>query len=129
MAEQTTEGLVEKYVMLRDAKAAAVARFKEKMAKVDDVMAKFEAQLLNQLEATGAESIRTKAGTAYKSVKTSATVADWDAVLEYAITNGLLNLLEKRVNKTAVLEFKEEHNDLPPGVNLREELVVNVRRS
>lgn len=125
----TTETLVEKYVMLRDAKAAATQRFKEKIAKVDEAIGKLEAQLLQQLEATGAESIRTKAGTAYKTVKTSATVADWDAVLSYIVDQGLYNLLERRVSKQAVLEFRQENNDLPPGVNWREELSIGVRRS
>ena len=31
--------------------------------------------------------------------------------------------------KQAVEQYKEEHGDLPPGINWREEVVVNVRRS
>jgi hypothetical protein len=85
--------------------------------------------LLKQLEATGAESVRTKSGTAFKTTKTFASVADWDATLTYIVDQGLFNLLERRVSKQAVLEFKEEHNDLPPGVSWREELAISVRRS
>jgi hypothetical protein len=38
-------------------------------------------------------------------------------------------MLERRVNKTAVEEFKAEHGEIPPGVNTRQEIVINVRRS
>jgi hypothetical protein len=39
-------------------------------------------------------------------------------------------LLEVRVSKTAVEQFREANDDeIPPGVNLRVERVVNVRRS
>jgi hypothetical protein len=124
-----TEEVVQKYVQLRDAKASYVKRFKDKVEKVDEAMSKLEAVLLQQLEATGADSIKTKSGTAFKTRKTSATVSDWDAVLNYVLDNKLFNLLEKRVSKNAVVEFKEANNDLPPGVSWREELAIGVRRS
>lgn len=121
--------LVEKYIELRDHKAKLSAAFKEKTAKLDAVLAKIEGALLQQFNELGMESVRTKSGTAYKSTRASATVADWDHVLDFIQQNDLWNMLEHRVNKTAVEQFKEEHGDLPPGVNWREEVVVNIRRS
>ena len=123
------EELVEKYIQLRDAKAQAAAAFKAKVAKLDEVLTKIEGVLLQQFNEHGMESVRTKAGTAYKSSRVSATVADWDSVLSFIQKNDLWNMLEHRVSKQAVEQFKEEHGDLPPGVNWREEVVVNVRRS
>lgn len=123
------EELVEKYIKLRDTKAQLSADFKSRTAKLDEVIGKIEGVLLSQFMDLGMESVRTKAGTAYKSTRVSATVADWDNVLDFIQRNELWNMLEHRVNKTAVEQFKEEHGDLPPGVNWREEVVVNVRRS
>lgn len=123
------EELVEKYIQLRDKKAEISAAFKAKTAKLDAVIEKIEGVLLQQFNELGMESVRTKAGTAYKSTRASATVADWDNVLGFIQRNELWNMLEHRVNKSAVEQFKEEHGDLPPGVNWREEVVVNVRRS
>lgn len=123
------EELVEKYIELRDKKAQLSAAFKQKTAKLDAVLDKIEGVLLQQFKDLGMESVRTKAGTAYKSTRTSATVADWDQTLDYIRRKELWNMLDKRVNKAAVEQFKEEHDDLPPGVNWREEVVVNVRRS
>jgi hypothetical protein len=124
-----TEQLVETYVKLRDAKKVADDAHKQKMAKVNEALSKLEGKLLTELNASGAESIRTNAGTAFKSTKTSATVADWDATLQFVLEHGMYNMLEKRVSKQAVEEFKAEHNDLPPGVTWREELTISVRRS
>lgn len=123
------EEVVARYVKLRDAKAKIVNEAKEKTAKIDEVLKKLEAFLLTHFQETGAEAVRTKAGTAYKSVKTSATVADWDQVLAFIRENEMWQMLERRVSKDAVQQFVEEHNDLPPGVNWREEIAVNIRRA
>lgn len=123
------EELVEKYIKLRDAKSKAVKQFKDKMAKVDSVLTRIEGDILKQFNASGLESARTKSGTAYKSTRVSATVADWDSTLDFIRENEMWNMLEHRVSKDAVQQYREVHDDLPPGVNWREEVVVNVRRS
>ena len=123
------EELIEKYIAIRDKKAEIVADHKAKIAKIDETLDKVEAVLLVQLEENGMESARCKSGTVYKSNRTSATVADWDYVLNFIQTHDLWNMLERRVSKQAVEQYKEEHGDLPPGINWREEVVVNVRRS
>lgn len=125
----TLESVVEKYIKLRDMKAEIQAEAKAKLAKLEDHMTRMEAALLAAFDENGMESVRTKAGTAYKSLRTSATVADWDTVLGFVRDQELWSMLERRVSKDAVLQFREAHNDLPPGVNWREEIVVNVRRS
>ena len=121
--------LVEKYIALRDAKAALAKKFKENVAVLDAPMEKIEAMILKEFGKQGIESARTDSGTAYKSVRTSATVADWEAILGYIVENRAWEMLERRVSKEAVVAFREEHDDLPPGVNYREEITLNVRRS
>jgi hypothetical protein len=130
MAEaQNAEQLVAIYVKLRDGKKAEAKAFKERVEKIDQAMSKLEAKLLVQLDAVGGEGIRTKSGTAYKTTKTSATVADWDSLLKFIIADNAYHMLEHRVSKEAVVEYKEEHKDVPPGVSWREEITVGVRRS
>lgn len=123
------EDLVTKYIELRDAKAKIEAEMKAKTAKIVTIMDRIEAAILAEFQESGVESVRTKDGTAYKQVRTSAGVADWDATLSYIQQNGLWHMLERRVSKTAVEQFKEAHGELPPGLNWREEVVINVRRS
>lgn len=121
--------LVEKYITLRDKKAAIVNEAKEKAAKFDAVLDKIEGILLATFEEVGMESVKTKAGTAYKSTRTSATVADWDAAFAFIQDNNMWDMLEKRVSKATVEAYKAETGELPPGVNWREEITVNVRRA
>ena len=123
------EELVEKYIELRDAKSKIKAAYDAKIAKIDGVLDKIEGVLLQQFTDSGMESVRTKSGTAYKQMRTSAGVADWDATLQFIQDNELWNMLERRVSKAAVEQFKDAHGDLPPGINWREEVVINVRRA
>lgn len=147
-AEQTPGGsvkietLVQQYVQLRDKKAEISAKMKGKIGKIEQVMEQIEGMLLKTFEETGQESARTEFGTAYKSPQTSCTMADWESFLDYVRTNELWHLIEHRASKVAVEQFKvaketenaerdpEEREDvLPPGLNWREETVINVRRS
>lgn len=120
--------LVDKYIELRDRKAGVKKEYDDKVAKIEQVMEKMEAVILKHLNETGAESFRTASGTAYKSNRTSATVADWDAFLAHVQRNEAWELLEHRAAKKAVEEFKAANDDLPPGINWRSEVVVNIRR-
>lgn len=121
--------LVEKYVALRDKKAEYKGEYEAKVAKVDQVLNKIECKLLEVFEQTGMDSVKTEFGTAYKSVRSSASVADRDTFMEYVKEHDEWQLVEVRAAKLAVEQFKDVNNDLPPGVNWREERVVNFRRA
>lgn len=123
------EELVQKYIELRDAKAQIKAKYDQKVGKLDAAMEKIEAIILLDFNEQGIESMRTSAGTAYKQTRVSAGVADWDAARDFIVENGLWNMLERRVNKSAIEQYKDANGDLPPGINWREEVVINVRRS
>lgn len=122
------DSMVEKYIALRDKKAAMKKAYELEAEKIDTLLSRVEGILLKHFEETGTESAKTAAGTAYKSERTSATVADWDMVLGFIQSNEAWSMLDKRVNKTAVDEYRKANGDLPPGVNWRSEVVVNVRR-
>ena len=121
--------LVEMYVGLRDEKARLKADYDAAKLKIEQRLETIEAALLKTFDTAGLDSIKTPFGTAYTSTQTQASVADPDAFMTYVKHEEAWHLLEKRCSKTAVEQFKQEHNDLPPGVNWREERVVNVRRS
>jgi hypothetical protein len=123
------EQLIDRYVKLRDKKAEMKAEFETSVAKIDDAMTKVENYILGHLNQNGIDSVGAPAGTAFKAKLTSATVNDWDALLGYIKTNEAWNLLDHRVNKTAVVEMKESVNDIPPGVAWREETVIRIRRA
>lgn len=123
------DDLVHKYIVLRDKRDSIKNSVKEKVAAIDETLKLVENAMLAEFQRTGAESVRTPSGTAYKTVRTSATVGDWDAVLAFIQKNDAWYMLDKRVNKTGVEQYRQEHNDLPPGVSWVEDLTINVRRS
>jgi hypothetical protein len=121
--------LVKKYIELRDQKAQFKAEYDAKVANIETLLEKMEAVFLKHFELTGSESARTDAGTVFKGTRTSAKVADRDAFFAYVKAHDAFDLLDSRCNKTAVEQFKAANDDLPPGVDWRSEVTVNVRRS
>lgn len=123
------DDLIKKYLKLRDAKSELEAKHKAETQRYTQAMTKIEQLLLAEFNETGQDSAKTAVGTAYKSVRTSAKVADRDAFLDFVRENDAWGFVENRVNKTAVEEFLAEHEQLPPGVDVTRSATINIRRS
>lgn len=121
--------LVGKYIKLRDLKAKLDAEHKERIGPITTAMDRAEAALLQMFDQLGIDSAGCEAGTAYRTTKTSATVADMDAFLEFVKTNEAWHFLERRVAKTQVDEYVAANNDLPAGINYSSMVSINVRRA
>lgn len=118
------------YIKLRDRKAEIKAEMDEQIKPIQEKMDKLEAKLLEAFQSTGVDSVKTEHGTAYTAVRTTASVADRDAFMAFVKAREEWSLLEVRPAKTAIEQFRAANdNELPPGINIREERVVNVRRS
>lgn len=120
--------MVESYIALRDKKGLIKEAYDKKVAGIDEALRKIEAIMLTHMQETGAESINTAVGTAYKTTKTQVSSADWETFLGFVIDHQSWDMLERRPAKNAVLEWEEEHATLPPGLNKRTEVTVNIRR-
>lgn len=129
LTEARDNVLVQAYISLRDARAQRKSAYKAADAEDKKRQDKIEAEFLRRFNERGVDSVAARGiGTAYVSVQTSATVGDWDSVLRYIKDNGAWEMLEHRVSKSAVEQYREVNNDIPPGVNWAEARVVNVRR-
>lgn len=123
--------VIEKYIKVRDAKAQLKKEYDEKAKKFDEALLKMEAVILKVFNDTGQDSAKTEFGTAYMSPQTSATVADRESFFSWVLEDPVERsvFLESRVSKSAVEQFKSANDDLPPGVNWRSEIKINVRRA
>ncbi len=119
--------LVQKYVQLREKKALLRKQHETELEPIEKAMGLIEAAVLKHFSETGQESAKTAFGTPYMLRRTSATVADWDALLGYIRDNGAWELLERRVSKEAVQQYKAANEELPPGVNWSEAIALGVR--
>lgn len=117
------------YIKMRDRKAELKAEFDAKVAPLNEKMDKLEAKLLDVFNQTGMDSVKTEFGTAYSTTRVTASVADKEVFMAHIRANDDWGLLEVRASKTAVDQYRSIHDDIPPGVSMREERVVNVRRS
>lgn len=122
------EDLVSQYVELRDKKSQVTAKAKELVGKLDAKLDSLEGEILQQLNANGLESARTKAGTAYKKTSRFTNVAQWNDFFPWVQETGNWHMLTKAANKTAVLEYLDESEELPPGINLVSKIEVSINR-
>lgn len=117
------------YIKMRDKKAQMKAEFDASVAPLNEKMEKLEAKLLDVFNKTGMDSVKTEFGTAYTTTRVTASVADREIFMTHVRENDDWALLEVRAAKSAIEQYRENNNDLPPGISMREERVVNVRRS
>lgn len=121
--------LLKMFIALRDRRAERKAAYQADDEGDRSKQDKIEIEFLRRFNERGIDNVSAReVGTAYKSTRASATVGDWDSLLGHVQENEAWELLERRVNKTAVEQFKAVNDDLPPGVNWAESQVVNFRR-
>ena len=121
--------LVAKYIEMRDKKYELKHQYDFKAAQLDEVLSKIESKLLQVFDSAGMDSVKTEFGTAYASTRSTASVADKETFMNFIKENEEWSLMKVRAAKLAIEQYKTANGDLPPGVNYREERVVNIRRS
>lgn len=124
-----TDTIIANYVSLRDKRSALSKKFKELDDEIKEKMDKLEGHLLKRLNDAGSDSFKTESGTAYVQVKKKVSCADWNGFWQWVIDNRRADMLEKRVSSAAVKEYEEEHNAIPPYLNVLTEREVVVRRA
>ena len=119
---------VAQYVKLRDLIKVKEEEFKAIIGPYKKTLDDLNSVLLDHLNKVGANSVNTDNGTVYRTEKKSASLVDPKAFMDYVITNGAYDLMDRKANVTAVAEFMKEHSTLPPGVNFNSAYIVGVRR-
>lgn len=120
---------VAQYVQLRDEIKKKDDEHKEAMRPFRETLDRLNSVLLEHLNSVGGESVRTGAGTVYRSEKKSASLADPDAFMRYVIQHEEWDLMDRKANVTAVADYIAEHGAQPPGVNFSTTFQVGVRRA
>ena len=124
----TVKELVEMGVDIREAYRDETRRYNKYKAEVDDMLKRIGMALKLKGDELGVDSFKTDAGTAYRNLKESYRVGDWDKVLAFIKENEAWNMLEKRVAKLATKERHKDLGEVPPGVAYIAEEVFVVRR-
>jgi hypothetical protein len=127
--------LIDKYRRLRAKKEEIAEEQKKIMAQYNAGLDYLEGMLLSLMNSMGVDKLSTSTndekfgGTVYKTTTTHTSVNSWSSTLDFIKEHEAWELLETRVNKSAVLSILEETGELVPGVTIVQRINVNVRKT
>lgn len=122
------EALVAEYRQIRDSIADQQKAFEASIKPLKERREAIENILLDDLNRSGANSVNTNSGTAYKTTRTSYGVEDPAAFRAWAEAHGHLDFFENRVSKEAIENWVNEGKQLPPGIKVSTFTTVNIRK-
>lgn len=130
MSEVTAEKLVSAYIKIRDKRAELKKQFDLADAELLEKQNTFQSALLEILKGAGGDSIKTKFGTATRTVKTRYWTTDWQGMYDFIKTEDAPYLLEQRIHQGNIKKFLEENPDKQPvGLSLDSAYAITVRRA
>jgi hypothetical protein len=120
-------GLVQKYVLIRDALDSAKKAFDTETKRMKEAMVKIEGILQKKLNEDGSESVVTEFGTFFTKNRSSVSVKDRDEFYQWAVGTDNLGAVDMKANAKTVRELLADGVEVP-GVKYSEAKIVNVRR-
>jgi len=118
------------FLAMREARAALKKEYDTADGELKGKQVRLEAVMLDHLNTTGTESVRTEAGTFFRQEKIRPSASDWQAFYDWIKENDAFDALERRVKATFISEHMEMNDgELPPGISIHREFEVRVRRA
>lgn len=119
---------VANYVEYRDQLSIERKAWEEHERDIKDEMTRISMWLRDRGDEMGVDSFNTPYGTAYRNVKKSFRIEDWQEYSSWIIKTNNAQCLEKRPAKLAVQDIIDETGEIPPGLMEFVEVEFNVRR-
>jgi hypothetical protein len=119
--------LVSNYITLRNHIEKLKKEYQEALAPCEDLKDKLTARILAFLDGTDQEMARTTEGTVTKGVKHTASLDDPTMFMTFVKEHGRDDLLDRKANAKACLEYAQENGSLPPGVKINSIRTISVR--
>lgn len=123
------EKRISQYVSLRDKIKALEETHKKAMAPYKEMLDTLGNIVLKHMQDTNVESVKTGEGTAYISERTSVSLQDAEAFMQYVIANSAWELMDRKANAAAVEVFIKKTGGLPPGAKFNKMIKIGVRRA
>jgi hypothetical protein len=120
--------LIAIYLETRDAKTKLERQQKEHLKQYTSVMARIEGKMMEHLQTRGLQSASSETGTAYLSHTRSAPIHDTIAFKAFIIEQRAWDMIDWKANVTAVGDFLQENDVLPPGVNYKSIVTLRVQK-
>lgn len=130
MTTPSVDKMCRVFLKIRDERTKIKKEFEARDDELRRQQDLIRAALLQHCKDNEVESVRTEAGTFYRSAKTRYWTSDWDSMHRFILQHEVPQFLDKRLNQTNVRQFLEENPDLvPPGLNADTEYSISVRKA
>jgi hypothetical protein len=121
---------VKAYLKIKAKRTELSANFETEDTILKDQQDMIKTELLGYLKENDLKSVKTEAGTFYKTIKTRYWTSDWAEMHKFVLEHEVPEFFEKRLSQANVKEFLEENPEaVPKGLNTDSEFVVTVRKS
>ena len=118
------------YLKIKAERDKLSAEYKEADDELVSQQGKIKSALLGYLKENDLKSVKTDAGTFYRTVKQKYWTSDWENMHKFILEHEVPEFLDKRLNQKNVREFLEEHPDLlPKGLNVDAEFALTIRKA
>ena len=117
------------YLKIKAERDRLSAEYKEADGELVSQQDKIKSALLGYLKENELKSVKTDAGTFYRTVKQKYWTSDWENMHKFILEHEVPEFLDKRLNQKNVREFLEENPDLlPKGLNVDAEFALTIRK-
>ena len=117
------------YLKIKAERDKLSAEYKEADGELVSQQDKIRSALLGYLKENDLKSVKTDAGTFYRTVKQKYWTSDWENMHKFILEHEVPEFLDKRLNQKNVKEFLEENPDLlPKGLNVDAEFALTIRK-
>jgi hypothetical protein len=121
------DDLVAMYIAERRQLAVERHAYEAREAEFKNHMELISMELCARGDKLGVDSFKTAAGTAYRNVKRSFNIINWDSLTQYVKETGNFQVFQKRLSPNSVKDIESTDGKLPPGVEPYTEVEFNVR--
>jgi len=129
MSEINNNKVVKAYQKIKAAREELARDFKAKDDELKEKQERLQNFLLDFLNTNGLQNAATETGIFYKQEEVIPTAADWQAFYAWVKENDAFDALEKRITRTFVKNWMDDHEGTPPpGVSVFRKYKVGIRR-
>lgn len=123
------EKVVAVYVKIRDKKSQITKEYEAAIAELDEKQNVLQSALLEFCKEANLDSVKTTAGTAFRTVRTKYWISDWQQAYDFILEHNAPELLEKRLAQKATAEWlKSFPGDPIPSLQTDSRYTITVRR-
>lgn len=124
----TPGDMISQYNKIRQTRLIMEAEHKAAISPYKEAEEAIENALLEYLNENGLQNLNCPDGTAYKTTQTFTKLTDRAALLQHCQETGNFDYFTNSLSKETVKEFLASHKSPPPGVEVTEQIVVNIRK-